>query len=59
MEVADELDLVRSGLDDTMRDSYNQIRDIYLERDAVEDLRTASFVLAIEKIASCYKSMEL
>jgi hypothetical protein len=25
----------------------------------VEDLRTASFVLAIEKIAACYQSMEL
>jgi len=56
---ADELDLVRSGLDDTMRDSYNQIRNIFLERDSVEDLRTASFVLAIEKIAACYQSMEL
>jgi glutamate dehydrogenase (NAD(P)+) len=56
---ANELDLVRSGLDDTMREAYNQIRQIYLERDSVEDLRTASFVLAIEKIAACYQSMEL
>ena len=55
----DEIDLVRSGLDDTMREAYNKIRDIYLERDAVEDLRTASFVLAIEKIATSYQSMEL
>ena len=42
-----------------MREAYNQIRQIYLERDSVEDLRTASFVLAIEKIAACYQSMEL
>jgi glutamate dehydrogenase (NAD(P)+) len=56
---ADELDLVRSGLDDTMREAYNQIRHIYLERDSVEDLRTASFVLAIEKIADSYRNMEL
>ena len=55
----DEIDLVRSGLDDTMREAYNKIREIYLERDAVEDLRTASFVLAIEKIATSYQSMEL
>ncbi len=55
----DEIDLVRSGLDDTMRGAYNRIRDIYLERDKVVDLRTAAFVLAIEQIAESYKSMEL
>ena len=55
----DEIDLVRSGLDDTMRGAYNRIRDIYLERDRVVDLRTAAFVLAIEHIADCYQSMEL
>jgi glutamate dehydrogenase (NAD(P)+) len=55
----DEIDLVRSGLDDTMRGAYNRIRDIYLERDKVVDLRTAAFVLAIEHIADSYQSMEL
>ena len=55
----DEIDLVRSGLDDTMRGAYNRIRDIYLNRDKVVDLRTAAFVLAIEQIAESYKSMEL
>jgi glutamate dehydrogenase (NAD(P)+) len=55
----DEIDLVRSGLDDTMRGAYNNIREIYLERDSVVDLRTAAFVLAIERIARCYQSMEL
>ncbi len=55
----DEIDLVRSGLDDTMRGAYNRIRDIYLKRDKVVDLRTAAFVLAIEQIAESYKSMEL
>jgi len=56
---ADELTLVRSGLDDTMRESYNTIAEIYRTRDNVEDLRTAAFVLAIEKIAHSYSSMEL
>ena len=55
----DELDLVRSGLDDTMREAYNNIRDIFNAREAVVDLRTASFVLAIERIADSYSSMEL
>ncbi len=48
---ADELDLVRSGLDDTMRNAYNEIRNIYNSREKVVDLRTAAFVLAIERIA--------
>ena len=51
---ADELDLVRSGLDDTMRQGYNEIREILLSRKGVPDLRTAAYVLAIEKIARSY-----
>ena len=42
-----------------MREAYNNIRDIYNSREAVVDLRTASFVLAIERIAESYNSMEL
>ncbi|MCL4692346.1 MAG: Glu/Leu/Phe/Val dehydrogenase [Candidatus Hydrogenedentes bacterium] len=48
---ADEVDLVRSGLDDTMRRAYNEIRNVYLSRKEVADLRTAAFVVAIGKIA--------
>lgn len=48
---ADELDLVRSGLDDTMRDSYQRVREVMLTRSGVSDLRTAAFALAIEKIS--------
>ena len=51
----DELDLVRSGLDDTMRQAYNNIRNIYNARESVVDLRTAAFV-AIQKIADSYKA---
>ena len=59
VEGADELDLVRSGLDDTMRDSYKKIREIFYSKDNVKDLRTAAFVVAIETIARSYESMEL
>ena len=52
---ADELDLVRSGLDDTMRMAYNQIREILLSRPEVPDFRTAAYVLAIEKIVRSYE----
>lgn len=54
---ADELDLVRSGLDDTMRGAYQEIREFFLSRDDIPDLRTASFVLAIDKIAGTYIEM--
>lgn len=54
---ADELDLVRSGLDDTMRLAYNEIREIFLSRKDVPDLRTAAYVLAVEKIARSYQEM--
>lgn len=48
---ADELDLVRSGLDDTMRDAYQRLREVMLTRDSIPDLRTAAFAMAIEKIS--------
>jgi len=56
---SNELDLVRSGLEDTMRVSYQNISKIYNSRDNVPDLRTAAFVIAIEKIAMAYKEMGL
>ncbi|HEX7082066.1 MAG TPA: Glu/Leu/Phe/Val dehydrogenase [Gammaproteobacteria bacterium] len=51
---AGELDLVRSGLDDTMRLAWNSIREIRLTRKNVPDYRTAAFVLALDKIARAY-----
>ena len=57
MRGADELDLVRSGLDDTMRQAYNEMREVFLSHDKVHDLRTAAYVAAIEKIAQSYREM--
>ena len=54
-----EIDRVRSGLDDTMRNGYNAIRNIRLSRANVPDLRTAAFVAAIEKIARAYAELGL
>jgi glutamate dehydrogenase (NAD(P)+) len=51
---AHEIDLVRSGLEDSMRLGYNQIREIRRSRDNVPDYRTAAYVLALEKIADAY-----
>jgi glutamate dehydrogenase (NAD(P)+) len=54
---ADELDLIRSGLDDTMRQAYQQMRDIWHGNPMVPDMRTAAFVVAIQKIACSYQEM--
>jgi len=51
---ADELDLVRSGLDDTMRLAYQEIRNTLESDDNITDLRTAAYVTSIRKIARSY-----
>lgn len=56
---ADELELVRSGLDDTMRISYQAMRDVWHSRDDVEDLRTAAYLVAINKVAASYRTKGL
>jgi len=52
-----ELELVRSGLDDTMRNAYQEISTVFHSKDGVQDFRTAAFVSALQKIART--SMEL
>ena len=50
---ADELDLVRSGLEDTMSVAYRALLEC-MRANAVPDLRTAAFMTAIRKISSSY-----
>jgi glutamate dehydrogenase (NAD(P)+) len=52
---AGELDLVNSGLQDTMIEAYNQINEIRKQHNI--DLRTAAFVSAINKVGSIYERM--
>ncbi len=54
---ADELDLVRSGLDDTMRLAFQEIRELRATSDQPLDLRTAAYIIAIRKIARSYLDM--
>ena len=51
---ADEIDLVNSGLEETMISSYHDIIGIKNSNKKIEGLRTASFVCAINKIAEGY-----
>jgi len=54
---ADEIDLVNSGLEETMISAYHDIRLIYKRSKSIKDLRTAGFVNAINKVADSYKSL--
>ncbi len=54
---ADEIDLVNSGLEDTMINAYRDIREFKKRRKNVEDLRTAAFAVSINKIRNSYYAM--
>ena len=51
---ADEIDLVRSGLEDTMVNAYDEIRETMKRKETIEDLRSAAFVVALNKISGDY-----
>ena len=51
---AAELDLVRSGLDDTMRLAYQELHNEMHGNDDIDDFRTAAYVVAVKKIARSY-----
>lgn len=54
---ADEIDLVRSGLEETMIFAYNEIRSILHQNPKIGDLRTAAFVSGIRKLGVSYESL--
>jgi len=56
---AGELELVRSGLDDTMRTAYQAMRDVWHARDDVQDLRVAAYIVSISRVAATYQSKGL
>ncbi|HEX5032594.1 MAG TPA: Glu/Leu/Phe/Val dehydrogenase [Candidatus Eisenbacteria bacterium] len=50
----DEEDLVNSGLEEIMSGAFQQIRKVQTANLKIPDLRTAGFILAIDKIARSY-----
>ncbi len=52
-----ELELVNSGLEETMIRSYHEIRNIKQNNPKINDLRTAAFVGAIDKVAVSYMNL--
>ena len=56
---SDELALVRSGLDDTMRTAYQAMREVWHNREGIEDLRVAAYIVSISRVAATYRSKGL
>jgi glutamate dehydrogenase (NAD(P)+) len=56
MHGPDEVDLVYSGLEDTMIGSFQEIRETMISLN-IPDLRTAAFVTAINKIGVSYEEL--
>ena len=53
---ADERDLVMSGLEDTMVTSYQSVRET-MKRKKLKSMRTAAFIVAINRIAISYMDL--
>ena len=56
---AGELELVRSGLDDTMRAAMQAMRALWHSDQNVTDLRIAAYLVAIRKVAESYQKKGL
>ena len=54
---ADEVDLVRSGLEETMITAYHQIKETYKKKKGIDGYRTAAFLTALDKVASDYMTL--
>ena len=52
-----EVDLVRSGLDDTMRNAFQAIRERYWKEKKLKNYRTSAMSISIEKIYERYSIM--
>lgn len=52
-----ELDLVRSGLDDTMRQGYQVISEKWHSDERIPDLRIAAMMISLERIVASYNSL--
>ncbi|MGH6689700.1 MAG: Glu/Leu/Phe/Val family dehydrogenase [Gammaproteobacteria bacterium] len=53
----EEIDLVNSGLEETMVGAHQQIRELARRDPRIPDLRTAAFLNALNKIAISYQEM--
>jgi len=54
---ADEVDLIHSGLEETMITATREIMDIWKANPQIPDMRTAAYVCAINKVATSYAEL--
>lgn len=54
---ADEVDLVRSGLEETMITATHEIVNLWNQHPDISNMRTASFVVAINKVGTSYSEL--
>jgi glutamate dehydrogenase (NAD(P)+) len=54
---ADEVDLVHSGLEETMITATREIMDIWKANPEIPDMRTAAYVCAINKVGTSYTEL--
>jgi glutamate dehydrogenase (NAD(P)+) len=57
MHGPDEVDLVYSGLEETMIGATREIIECWQANPQIEDMRTASFVVAINKVGTIYSQL--
>jgi glutamate dehydrogenase (NAD(P)+) len=57
MHGADEVDLVYSGLEETMAAATREIMDAWKANPSVPDMRTAAYVVAINKVGTSYAEL--
>ena len=53
----EEVDLVRSGLEETMITATREIIDLWNSSPEIPDMRTAAYVVAINKVATSYNEL--
>jgi glutamate dehydrogenase (NAD(P)+) len=57
MHGPDEVDLVYSGLEETMINATHEIMAAWKENPEIPDMRTAAYVVAINKVATSYSEL--
>jgi glutamate dehydrogenase (NAD(P)+) len=57
MHGADEVDLVYSGLEETMIAATREIMDCWKKNPSIPDMRTAAYVVAINKVGTAYAEL--
>ena len=59
MQGSAEIDLVRSGLEDKMRNTYEVISEVWNKNPNANDLRTSAMMVSVKRVMDSYHSLGL